>query len=117
MKKGFRDMDEKLEQAATYYTQSEVKGMIDHDIDTGDMKRAFKAGANWQKEQSPWISVKEQLPPLGEEVLLFNKRSIKRYEIGWLREKKGYCKSKWFVTNGYVTDDSITHWMPIVEPK
>lgn len=55
-------MDEKLEQAATYYTQSEIKGMIDHDIDTGDMKRAFIAGANWQKEQSPWISVKDRLP-------------------------------------------------------
>lgn len=30
----------KIERAAKYYVQQEVKGMIDHDIDTGDMERA-----------------------------------------------------------------------------
>lgn len=34
----------KIERAAKYYVQQEVKGMIDHDIDTGDMERAFIAG-------------------------------------------------------------------------
>lgn len=31
--------------------------------------RAFKAGAEWQAKQSPWISVKERLPEVGELVL------------------------------------------------
>jgi len=53
------------------------------------------------------------LPEPEQEVFLYDRDSIKHYAIGWLRKKKGYCKSKWFVTNGYVTDENITHWMPI----
>lgn len=79
----------------------------------------FKKGAELADAhpKSPWISVKERLPEPEQEVLLYDVDSVKHYAIGWLSKKKGYCKSKWFVTNGYVTDDSITHWMPIVEPK
>ena len=29
------------------------------------------------------------------------------------RKEKGYSKSKWAITNGFVEDDDITHWMPI----
>ena len=60
-----------------------------------------------------FISVKEALPEPEEEVVLFNKNSIRHYEIGWLRKEKGYSKSKWAITNGFVEDDDITHWMPI----
>lgn len=61
----------------------------------------------------PWISVEERLPEAGEEVLLYNSHSVRHYEIGWLRKKKGDDKSKWAVSNGFVEDDDITHWMPI----
>ena len=37
----------KLHRAAQYYMWQEVKGMIDRDINTGDMERAFVAGAEW----------------------------------------------------------------------
>lgn len=82
-------------------------------------KIGFIIGAEWADAHpmNPWISVKEGLPEPEQEVLLYDVDSVKHYAIGWLRKKKGYCKSKWFVANGYVTDDSITHWMPIVEPK
>ena len=60
-----------------------------------------------------WISVNEALPEPEEEVVLFNKNSIRHYEIGWLRKEKEYSKSKWAITNGFVEDDDITHWMPI----
>lgn len=60
-----------------------------------------------------FISVDEALPEPEEEVVLFNKNSIRHYEIGWLRKEKGYSKSKWAITNGFVEDDDITHWMPI----
>ncbi|EXZ16676.1 hypothetical protein M067_4938 [Bacteroides fragilis str. J-143-4] len=40
----------KIERAAKYYVQQEVKGMIDHDIDTGDMERAFIAGVEWAEK-------------------------------------------------------------------
>lgn len=81
--------------------------------------KTFVDGAEWADAhpKNPWISVKERLPEPEQEVLLYDVDSVKHYAIGWLRKKKGYCKSKWFVANGYVADDSITHWMPIVEPK
>jgi len=33
-------------------------------------ERAFKAGAEWQAKQSPWISVKERLPEENQEYLV-----------------------------------------------
>lgn len=41
----------KLERAARYYVQQEVRGMVDHAINTGDMERAFAAGAKWFEER------------------------------------------------------------------
>lgn len=78
-----------------------------------DCMEDFQCGYSYCKEQSQWISVKDKLPEPEQEVFLYDRDSVKHYVIGWLRKKKGYCKSKWFVTNGYVTDKSITHWMPI----
>lgn len=75
----------------------------------------FKAGAEWQAKQSPWVSVKERLPPPGEEVLLFDINSIRHLVLGWLRENKGYNKSMWALSNGHVDDEDITHWMIIPE--
>lgn len=75
----------------------------------------FKAGAEWQAKQSPWISVKDRLPPPGEEVLLFDINSIRHLVLGWLRENKGYNKSMWALSNGHVDDEDITHWMIIPE--
>lgn len=88
-------------------------------FDKTDMCNMFASGVTWADAhpENPWISVKERLPEPEQEVLLYDVDSVKHYAIGWLRKKKEYCKSKWFVTNGYVADDSITHWMPIVEPK
>lgn len=42
----------KVNKAARYYVQQEVKGMVDHDISTGDMEEAFIAGVDWQKKRS-----------------------------------------------------------------
>lgn len=75
-------------------------------------RETFQEGAMYALA-SQWISVEEALPEPEEEVVLFNKNSIRHYEIGWLRKEKGYSKSKWAITNGFVEDDDITHWMPI----
>lgn len=34
-------------------------------------------------------------------------------DIGWLRRYKGYNKGMWALSNGWVEDKDITHWMPI----
>lgn len=75
--------------------------------------RAFKKGAEWQSRQSPWISVEERLPEPDKEVLLYDKNSIRHYVIGWLQRDKGYNKGMWALSNGWVEDKDITHWMPI----
>ena len=79
------------------------------------MLNMFRKGAEWQAKQSPWVSVKDRLPPPGEEVLLFDINSIRHLVLGWLRENKGYNKSMWALSNGHVDDEDITHWMIIPE--
>lgn len=77
----------------------------------------FKDGAEWQSKQSPWISVNERLPEPNKEVLLYDKNStLRHYVIGWLRRDKGYNKGMWALSNGWIEDKDITHWMPIDKP-
>ena len=76
----------------------------------------FIAGAEWQSKQSPWISVKERLPEPNKEVLLYDKNPLRHYVIGWLRRGKGYNKGMWALSNGWIEDEDITHWMPIDKP-
>ncbi len=97
-----------VEEAAHLFAESRSSGSVFPAYYQG-----FIAGAEWQAKQSPWISVKDRLPPPGEEVLLFDKNSIRHLVLGWLRENKGYNKSMWALSNGHVDDEDITHWMRI----
>lgn len=115
-------MNQTTEEVAYDYATKKTKFRKDvlKEVDTdsyvsrhADCMEDFQCGYSYCKEQSPWISVKDKLPEPEQEIFLYDRDSVKHYAIGWLRKKKGYCKSKWFVTNGYVTDESITHWMPI----
>lgn len=106
------EMEQAVEVAAKEFALSDItKGLP---VRSASFK-AFKAGAEWQAKQSPWVSVKERLPPPGEEVLLFDINSIRHLVLGWLRENKGYNKSMWALSNGHVDDEDITHWMIIPE--
>lgn len=102
------DMGQTVEEAAHLFAESRSSGSAFPAYYQG-----FIAGAEWQAKQSPWISVKDRLPPPGEEVLLFDKNSIRHLVLGWLRENKGYNKSMWALSNGHVDDEDITHWMRI----
>lgn len=75
--------------------------------------RIIPTDVEYHNTQSKWISVKERLPKPLEEVLLYNASSIQHYVVGWLRKKKDDNESIWALTNGYVSDEDITHWMPI----
>lgn len=81
-----------------------------------EFKEGFISGSEWQSKQSPWISVKERLPEPNKEVLLYDKNPIRHYVIGWLRKDKGYNKGMWALSNGWIEDKDITHWMPIDKP-
>lgn len=74
--------------------------------------RAFSAGAEWADShpKNPWISVKEQLPEESDWVFVAGGK----YGYTCLF----YCKGKFYSDFSIGTyDSSITHWMPIVEPK
>lgn len=103
-------MKQTVEEAAHSYAESRSSGSTFPAYYQG-----FIAGAEWQAKQSPWISVEERLPQPKEDVLLYDKNSIRHYVVGWLRKEKGYNKSMWCATDGFVEDKDITHWMPIQE--
>lgn len=108
-------MDEKLEQEANKrYPASNSREWID-DIDL--QNEAFIAGAQWQKQQSPWISVEEKLPAENEGVF---------FVVEWVDHGKGYFVGLY--RNGYWESDhrifppssqigKVTHWMPIPDFK
>ena len=66
-----------------------------------DLQKAFIAGTEWQKQQSPWVSLKDRLPQIDECVLL-------NVESGGII----------IVTGDFVAEYNrsvFTHWMPIPE--
>lgn len=60
------DMKQTVEEAAKAFAEEcrivNIKAGLDYPYDEIDMRNAFKAGAEWQAKQFPWISVKERLP-------------------------------------------------------
>ena len=91
------------DKAKAYADRYEAKPMAETAI------RAYIAG---HFEAPQWVSVEERLPEEGQEVLLYDVNSIRHYVIGW-RRKKGDNKSMWALSNGFVEDKDITHWLPI----
>lgn len=103
--------DEQIETASWDFSDSQRLSTED-DRATAYAK-AFKADAHFALA-SQWISVEERLPEEGQEVLLYDANSARHYVTGW-RRKKGDNKSMWALSNGFVEDKDITHWLPIPE--
>ena len=73
-------------------------------------ERAFKAGAEWQAKQSPWISVKERLPEEGQKVFVL----VIRYGVPSIREEKFRRNSNLDRKERWIHGNSIVlAWMPI----
>ena len=56
-----------------------------------------------------WISVKERLPEVGEDVLAYLGKGI--FETCWAL-KDGF----WETRDSYLDTDAVTHWMPLPKP-
>lgn len=93
---------------------SEEEVMCSKPLPSVNFSKEFKAGMNFALSHQ-WVSVEDRLPEPEQEVLLYNKHSVRHYEIGWLHKKKGDDKSRWALSNGFVEDDDITHWCAIPE--
>ena len=67
------DMGQTVEEAAKLFSNrcriANCQSSSDYPYDDIDMINAFKAGAEWQAKQSPWVSIKERLPKENDMVL------------------------------------------------
>lgn len=108
-------MKQTLEEAAIEAVENHY-GM-DYDGKIHEMyilREAFEAGAEWKEKQSPWISVKEQLPEENTGVF---------FTVEWKDSHKGYFTGLYYGNGQWESDHRIflpnsplariTHWMPI----
>ena len=107
------DMGQAVEEAAKLFADrcriNNFQSLLDYPYDDIDMINAFKAGAEWQAKQSPWISVKERLPENQDIVLV-------RGEYGGKATAYLHGKDSGFIIYGedaYKVFGEVTHWMPI----
>lgn len=75
-------------------------------------KEAFIAGANWQKEQSPWISIDERFPDDKEQVLV-SSQIYGKVVLVW--DKLGMVWVYPGDNDVYCDWDKVDCWMPIPE--
>ena len=96
-------MKQTVEEAEKEYYEKNYPGV---DMNRIMVENAFEAGADWQAEQSPWISVKERLPESNITVLT---KGAYGYLICFLSNL-----GEW-ETGANINEErlGITHWMPI----
>ena len=81
--------------------------------------KAFNKGIEFQKQNSPWINVEEDLPCNHEELIHFdltnNVLVIDDKQNIFIAFMKKYKDNEWIwdSTNNFVFLPLITHWMPI----
>lgn len=102
-------MKQNLEEAKREY----IEKYVSHN-EYASFGKAFEAGAEWQANQSPWISVKERLPEENTGVF---------FTVKWKDLHRGYFVGLYYGNGQWESDhrvflpDSslgcITHWMPI----
>ncbi|WP_293666479.1 DUF551 domain-containing protein [uncultured Parabacteroides sp.] len=104
-------MENKLQQAAKAYQEKE------HEIWTGkgmasELQKAFIAGAEWQQQQSPWISIDERMPE-DNQLVLTSSGIYGTKLLVW-----NAFHGVWDDEDGddvYCERDKIDAWMPIPE--
>jgi len=100
-------MKQKLEEAAEeYYERHKIH--LAKDIFRPRVVDIFKSGAEWQSNQSPWISVKERLPENEDRVLVLCK--MKRFN-SYFTLVNNYIDGEW-ETKILGHYDTVA-WMPI----
>lgn len=75
------------------------------------MLNVFRKGAEWQAKQSPWISVKNRLPEIGDPVLIRFKDGTVR--LAYLDTDNDIATYFWNYNYGTISGWDVTHWMPI----
>jgi hypothetical protein len=103
-------MKQTVEEAAKLFSNrcriANCQSSLDYPYDDIDMINAFKAGAEWQAKQSPWISVEDAIP---------NKQAKGMCQVkfvdGSIDEMAMREVDKWIYP--YIKTGYVTHWRPI----
>ena len=77
--------------------------------------KAFKLGVIWADEHpaSPWISIKERLPEMYEDVVVLNNGKPIMSRRYWV-DRWNPTPTTWMWSKSLT---NVTHWMPIPELK
>lgn len=69
---------------------------------------AFMAGAEWADAHPHWISVEDELPKIGKDVLVLR-------EDGEMQVAHQYNETiaRWWSVDGFPLKNNVTHWMPL----
>lgn len=104
-------MKQTVEEAAKEYWDSWLKNNPNADkTRIVSLGFAFKAGAEWQSKQSPWISVNERLPEEGQKVFVL----VMCYGTPCIREEKFRRSSNLDTKERWIHGNSIVlAWFPI----
>lgn len=78
-----------------------------------DSMEDFQCGADWQAKQSPWISVKDRLPEIGDPCLIRLKDGTVRLTVLDIDDNSDV----YFWSDNYsyetISGWDVTHWCPI----
>jgi hypothetical protein len=104
-------MEQILEQAAIDYSSRSLSSHVVAHRTTKDIANiSFQAGAEWQKRQSNWVSVKDKLPETtGRYLIYFPERSSSPMDAIFNVHEKTWGRD-------FDRTEYVTHWMPIPEP-
>ena len=91
-------MKQTIEEAAIKELNSSYAIVIEGELayQRQAMFNMFKKGAEWQMQQSPWISVKERLPDYNENIIIMCKHGA--------IFNGTYFNGVWFCMDGYIHD-------------
>lgn len=69
---------------------------------------AFIHGAEWADRHPHWISVEDELPKIGKDVLVLR-------EDGEMQVAHQYNEeiARWWSVDGFPLKNNVTHWMPL----
>ena len=115
-------MKQTIEEAVRKYADDKCqergvskKYRLHFDFDRYDVEQGFKAGAEWQAKQSPWIRMKERLPEDTSEKLVMlvdGTIRIAHYDEDYNEDMEYHFWYDCAASESYHRDDVI-YWMPI----
>lgn len=90
------------------YANIEFIDEEEKELHTQDIQESFINGAEWADQHPHWISVKEELPKIGKDVLVLR-------EDGEMQVAHQYNEAiaRWWSVDGFPLKNNVTHWMPL----